>query len=298
MGFFILFLIVVAIIAAGVLLSRKEGFSFPLPGSGGSDMKMANHSITFMHDFLEALSMGQPGVVEAWQGRAMGLTTDFEDAIPQMGRATQEPFYRYGRKQELTRLVSLFTHDDWRTMLTEMRNPGAARPLTPEQQKQANEVEMLMLQGQMDRDRYAADLQQITKVNEADVLRMHGEIDRLRFSHDEEMRMATEQMELRIKEEAPRAKAGAEAQERVRAHERWLAQLNMIGLVLQTTVLVKTELRNNPLGEELVQRFSKVYEEVRKVDPKVEMDADKITAAVEAMMLKNMGLLDAINKTE
>jgi hypothetical protein len=298
------FIVWLVTIIAAVWLYRSDS---GIRDRAKQENELVRRGSKYLRELVLILGSGELLKVQAWIAKVDGYddsylknrSSKYADDNPDTGVMS---------KHELTRLGKLFFEGSFRDSM--MYSLGDVPIVsTVAEAELVNKVEAIRAQGVRERD-YQAQIQQIevmklqNEVHDARAIEqdyklqiqsMELEKQRMeivRLQNEENLRVTARQTKLRIKEETPRVVAEAQKQERSLLHERWVNLLNMMGLALQTTVLVKTELRDHLLGQELVERFNHVYNEVRRIDPSAQMDEKKVVEAVERMMLRNMGLFD------
>lgn len=151
---------------------------------------------------------------------------------------------------------------------------------------------------------------QISDSLQAQTMRKKVEIEwqRLQFEASQEMaRLQREENELAneavLKVERERSKIAAdkeiaimEAKQRLQqdrlTSERWKLLMGMLNGAMRTIVLANAELRNNPAAQDVLNDLRQVFDEMKQLDPNVELDQDNMMDIVERVVLHKRGFGD------
>ncbi len=80
-----------------------------------------------------------------------------------------------------------------------------------------------------------------------------------------------------------------------RDHDKWAMLVRRVDSTMQGLILAKTELRDNPLGEEIVKQFKTIYDLTKEIDKDQKIDPIDFGDRLEQVLLMDFAKRRGIN---
>lgn len=250
MGYFVL-LVVIALMGMYIMFGKNESPTY-------------RSEQILLTELIEILTRGTPRDFDRWMLRAQDYPrkTIYPDSQLTGGSLSHASPMSGQLMHSYSRLMKFVEERDER-----------------EQGKSLDEVKR-----EMERERVRQENQL-----QFDKQRMSQEFEVEKLRNAELMHMEYKRVLNEIERDVPRDLVRIQEQTQQFNHQRWMHIMNLMSMAMKTTVLVQAELRNNPLGEEIVEKLNTIYRELQGIDPTVALDEQKIVDIVQKILLKNRG---------